>query len=91
MLHRVVGVPAVGTWGTNWFDHYPRMFADFDRVLVIADNDVKEDGSNPGVKHAKKIAATIHHSEIVLPPAGLDASEWVLSVGVEKVREALGV
>lgn len=91
MVHQIVGVPAVGTWGTNWFDHYPRMFADFDRVLVIADNDLKDDGSNPGVKHARKIAATINRAEVVEPPEGLDVSEWIVRDGVAVVRKAMGL
>lgn len=91
IMHRVVGLPAVGTWGTNWLPHYPRMFADFERVLVIADNDVREDGSNPGVKHAKKIAATIQGAQVIEPPPGLDVSEWVQQYGVDVVRKGLGL
>lgn len=86
-----LGVPAVGTPGTNWFDHWPRCFGDFDRVVIVADNDKKEDESNPGVKHAQKIAKSISGAEVVLPPMGLDLSEWIQGHGVEAVRGALDI
>lgn len=85
----IVGVPAVGTWGTNWLDHHPRCFADFENVLIVADNDVKDDGSNPGEKHAKHIQKTIPHSRIVMPPPGEDMNSWILRDGVEAVQYAL--
>ena len=91
MCHRVVGVPAVGAPGTNFAEHWPRCFADHDRVLIVADNDLKDDGSNPGLKHAKSVQQKIPNSTIILPPAGLDLGEWVLRDGVDEVRRALGV
>lgn len=86
-----VGVPSVGTPGTNWMDHWTRCFADFERVLVIADHDVKDDGSSPGVKHAKSVVSKIPGAELVLPPAGLDPDEWVLAAGADAVRERLSL
>lgn len=86
-----VGVPAVGTPGTTWLDHFPRCFADFDRVLIVADNDNKADGSNPGLKHAKHVQSTISRSRIVMPPLGMDLGEWFLSAGADAVREGLGL
>jgi DNA primase len=94
---RVVGVPTVGTWGTNWLDHHPRCFADFARVLVVADHDepkVVKEGEKPvqvGVRQAKKIAATIPHSEVIMPPLGLDLTDWVLQAGADEVRKAMGL
>ena len=86
----VVGVPAVGTPGTQFHAHWPRCFADFERVLIVADNDEKDDGSNPGLKHAKSVQKQIPNSQIIMPPTGMDLGEWVLSEGAEKVRSALG-
>lgn len=85
----VLGIPTVGTWGTNWLDHHPRCFADFEQVLIIADNDVKDDGSNPGLKHAKNIHSTIQRGRIVMPPPGHDLGSWVLSEGREAVLKAV--
>lgn len=84
-------IPAVGTPGVTWLPHWPRCFASFDRVIVVGDNDVKEDGSNPGLKHAKKVQASLPGSELILPPPGLDISEWINEHGAEAVREGLGL
>ena len=86
----VVGVPAVGSPGTTWLEHWSRCFGDFDRVVVIADHDAKEDGSDPGLKHAKKVAGLVH-GELVLPPGGMDLGEWVQQDGPEAVRKAMGL
>ena len=85
------GIPAVGTPGTSWQEHWSRCFADFDRVLVVADHDVREDGSSPGVKHAKAVASKVRGAVLVLPPAGEDPDSWVLRDGVEAVRARCGV
>lgn len=84
-----VGVPGVSTWQGN--PHWARCFSDFDRVLVIADNDVKEDGSNPGMKLAQRIVKDVAGAELVTPPPGLDMTDWLLQDGPESVREALGL
>ena len=86
-----LGIPTVGTWGTNWLDHHPRCFADFEEVIIIADNDIKDDGSNPGLKHAKHVQQSISRSRIVTPPPGMDLGEWVLSAGREAVLKGIGV
>lgn len=91
VCHYMVGVPAVGTPGTQMMTHWPRCFADHQNVLIVADNDEKEDGSNPGVKHAKSVQKQIPHSKIVLPPVGMDLGEWVVAEGADAVRRALTV
>lgn len=85
----VVGVPAVGTPGTTWLDHYARVFVDYPTVLVSADNDLKADGTNPGLKHARKVARALLGARVVEPPAGLDLSEWCLADGPDVVRKAM--
>lgn len=87
----IVGVPAVGTPGTTWLEHFPRCFSDFEHVYVIADNDQHSNGDNPGLKHAKKVAASITGAQIVLPPPGMDVGEWVAAEGPDPVRKAMGV
>lgn len=86
-----LGIPAVGTAAGTWLDHYPRCFADFEEIVIIADHDVKPDGSSPGVKHARKVQGTLSRARIVTPPAGLDLSEWVARDGLEVVHRAIGV
>ena len=87
----MLGVPVVGTWGTNWLPHWPRCFGDFDRVIVVGDNDLKADESNPGRKHAEKVVKTLQNGELVLPPLGVQLDEWLLQEGAEAVREAIGL
>ena len=86
-----LGIPAVGTAAGTWLDHYPRCFADFEEVVIIADHDVKPDGSSPGIKHAKRVQSTISRSRIVVPPAGLDLGEWVAQEGREAVFKGIGL
>lgn len=86
-----LGIPAVGTSAGVWLDHWPRCLADYDRVLVIADNDIKADGSNPGVRHAKKVLATLPQGELVTPPPGIDIDDWIVRDGAEAVRERIGL
>lgn len=85
------GVPALAAPGTTWFEHWSRCFADFERVVIVADNDRRDDGSNPGLKHAKHVQSSIPMSEIALPPLGLDLTDWIKDAGVEKVRTELGL
>lgn len=93
-----LGVPAVGTWGTNWLDHHARCFTDFDRVVVVADHDERievKDGKetiiSAGVKHAKKVQTSISGSEVALPPTKHDLSSWIQEYGVEAVKKELGI
>ena len=83
---RVLEVPCVGTPGTNWMPAWTRCFADFERVLVVCDNDVKDDGTNPGRRHGEKLVKQIPNAEMVLPPAGHDFNSWVLDAGADVVR-----
>ncbi|MGZ3387406.1 MAG: hypothetical protein ACXVB5_21190 [Isosphaeraceae bacterium] len=83
----VLGIPAVSTTAGVWKDYWPRCLADFDRVLVIADND------EAGLKHARgKVLPTLSNAELVIPPGeGNKIYDWVVSAGVETVRKALGI
>jgi hypothetical protein len=87
----VLGMPTAGTPGTTWLDHFSRMFGDFDRVVVVADHDAKEDGSDPGLKHASRVVKDIPGAELVAPPPGLDLTDWLLEYGVDAVGRALGL
>lgn len=84
-----VGVPGVSTWAGN--PHWARCFGDFDRTLVVADHDAKEDGSDPGLKHASRVVKDIAGAELVTPPPGLDLTDWIIECGVDAVAGALGL
>ncbi|MCW2843339.1 MAG: hypothetical protein JWN22_1255 [Nocardioides sp.] len=92
VMSEVVGIPAVGVPGaSHWQEHWSRVFADYETILVIADHDAKEDGSDPGLKHAKKVVSKIAGARLVLPPAGCDLTEWVQRDGVDAVRNGCGL
>lgn len=83
----VLGIPSVGCPGIkNWKPHFPRCFADYEEVLFFADHDEDEDR---GIKHAKRAARETPGGRLVLPPKGLDLTEWVQRDGVEAVKRAI--
>lgn len=92
MTHEV-GIPAVGIPGaSNMQDHWVRCFSDFETVLVIADHDIAKEGKEPpGQRHAQKVAKKIDGARVVLPPPGLDLSDWYMAEGPEAVRKSCGV
>lgn len=90
-VQTILGIPCIGTPGTLWFDHYSRCFTDFDRVLVIADHDAKDDNTDPGRKHADKVTKAIPGAELILPPAKHDPTSWIQEYGIEAVKKELGL
>lgn len=87
VVHNVWGIPAVSTSAGVWLDHWPRTLADFDKVLIIADND------DAGMKHAKdKVLKSLPHGQLVVPPVEFPkVDDWIQSVGADAVREAIGL
>jgi hypothetical protein len=86
----VVGLPSVGVPGIkNWKEHFGRAFSDYEEVLVFADHDSDED---KGIKHARRAVKEIGEgARLMLPPKGLDLTEWVQRDGVGVVRNACGL
>lgn len=82
-----LGVPAVATSAGSWSKHYGRCLADFDRVLVIADND------DAGMKHVKdKVLRDLPRGELRVPPKEHPkVDDWITEVGAETVRKAMGL
>lgn len=93
VMSHEVGIPAVGIPGaSNMQDHWTRVFSDFETVLVIADHDIAKEGKEPpGQRHAQKVAKKIDGARVVLPPPGMDLSDWCMAEGPEAVRKACGV
>jgi len=85
-------IPAVGIPGVAaWKPYYSKLFGGFDRVFILGDNDVKEDGTNPGAEFSRRVASEVINSQIVHLPQGMDVNEYYLANGPESVRELLGV
>ena len=86
----VLGIPAVGVPGVAaWKSHYSKLFYGYDNIFVVGDNDVKEDGSNPGAEFAKRVANEAMNSTIISLPAGMDINDYYLANGVDATRALL--
>jgi len=83
-----VGVPAVGIAGVSqWKQHFPKMFEGFDRVVIFADNDLKEDGRNPGMELAKRIKEDLEKSVVISLPGNKDVNQVFIEDGADWLRE----
>ena len=88
----VLGMPAVGVPGVAaWKPHFTKMFTGYGKVYIIGDNDIKEDGSNPGAEFSRRVAQEVMNSTIVSLPAGLDLNDLYLAKGIEETRRVIGV
>lgn len=86
----MLGIPAVGVPGVQaWKPHFHKLFGGYETVFVVGDNDVKEDGSNPGADFAKRVANEILNSQIVTLPPGMDINDYYLAHGADAARSLL--
>jgi DNA primase len=85
------GVPAVGIPGVAaWKPYYSKLFNGFDIVYVVGDNDVKEDGSNPGMEFSRRVAGEVLNSQIVQLPPGMDITDFYLANGKDLTANLVG-
>ena len=91
IMDAVVGVPAVGIPGVAaWKPFYPKLFNGFDTVYIVGDNDIKEDGSNPGAEFSRRVAGEVTNSQIVQLPPGMDITDFYLANGKEATANLVG-
>lgn len=87
----VLGIPAVGVPGvTAWKPHFPKLFTGYETVYIVGDNDVKEDGTNPGQEFSKRVQSDLNNGSIVTLPAGMDINEYYLANGEDETKKLLG-
>ena len=85
-----LGIPAVGVPGVAaWKPHFPKLFSGYETVYVVGDNDVKEDGSNPGAEFSKRVANEVMNSTIVTLPPNMDINDYYLAHGASATRKLL--
>jgi DNA primase len=85
-----LGIPAVGVPGVAaWKPHFPKLFGGYETVYVVGDNDVKEDGSNPGAEFSKRVANEVMNSTIVTLPPNMDINDYYLAYGASATRKLL--
>jgi len=88
----ILGIPAVGVPGVQaWKSHFTRMFTGYGKVYIIGDNDLKEDGSNPGAEFSRMVAQEVINSTIVSLPAGMDLNDLYLAKCIEETKRTIGV
>jgi DNA primase len=91
IMDAVVGVPAVGVPGVAaWKPFYPKLFNGFDVVYIVGDNDVKEDGTNPGAEFSRRVAGEVANSQIIQLPPGMDITDYYLAHGKESTANLVG-
>jgi DNA primase len=85
------GIPAVGVPGVAaWKPYYQKLFNGFDIVYIVGDNDIKEDGTNPGAEFSRRVASEVSNSQIVTLPPGLDITDFYLTNGKEATANLVG-
>ena len=90
VLSGLAGVPSVGVAGVSqWKPWFPKLFEPYSRILIFADNDVKEDGRNPGQELAKRIKEDLQRAEIIHLPANMDVNDVYLQHGNPWFEERL--
>ena len=88
VMSGIVGVPAIGVAGVSqWKPHFPIMLEGKERVIIFADNDVKEDGRNPGMELAKRIKEDVDRAVIINLPDNKDVNQVYLELGKEWLYE----
>ena len=86
------GCPAVGVPGVAaWKPYYSKLFAGFDTVYIIGDNDIREDkDTNPGAEFARRVASEVINGQIVQLPPSMDITDFYLAEGREPLLNLVG-
>ena len=83
-LSYMVGLPTVGIPGVqHWKEHHARLLDGYSVVRVWADNDAKEDGSNPGMDLARRIRDDLPQTQIVTLGLGEDVNSAFVEKGAD--------
>ena len=91
IISGILGIPAVGVPGVAaWKPYYAKLMTGFDTVYIVGDNDLKEDGTNPGAEFSKRVASEVINSQIVNLPLGMDINEFYLQHGPTELSTLLG-
>lgn len=86
----VLGIPAVGVPGVQaWKPHFAKLLSGYDTVYIVGDNDIKEDGSNPGLEFSKRVQQEVLNGQMVHLPAGMDINDYYLAHGVQATQALL--
>jgi len=86
----MLGIPAVGVPGVQaWKPHFAKLFSGYDTVYIVGDNDVKEDGSNPGADFSKRVHQELLNGTIITLPPNMDINDYYLAYGADATKTLL--
>lgn len=78
----LAGHPACAVAGANaWRPLWRRCFDGIGVVKIVTDNDLKEDGSNPGLDLARRVEDSLSNGVRVSLPAGHDVNSMIMQYG----------
>lgn len=79
-----IGHPAVAVAGVGaWKPYFARCFDGISRVIVVTDNDDKENGTNPGQELARKLVDVLPNAIRVSLPLGHDVNSSITTYGAQ--------
>ena len=91
ILSGLCGIPAVGVPGVAaWKPYFAKLLGGYDSIFIIGDNDVKEDGTNPGADFARRVASEVLNGTIVSLPPSMDINDFYLANGTKGIKKLLG-
>lgn len=86
VLDQQCGVPAVGCPGVAvWQDHFPRLFAGYDRVFIFTD------GDGPGREFGARVSQDLDNAFVIKLPDGQDVNDIYQSEGPEGLLKRAGL
>jgi len=87
----ILNIPAVGVPGVQaWKPHFNKLFTGYDTVYIVGDNDIKDDGTNPGAEFSRRVSQEVMNSRIVSLPASMDINDYYLAHGKEESLKLFG-
>jgi DNA primase len=87
-----LGIPAVGVPGVaNWKPHFARLLEGYRRVLIVADNDLRPDGTNPGMELAKRLTQDVLNTRVVVFDEGQDLTDFYVAHGKQATLARMGL
>ena len=86
----LAGYPAVAVAGVNaWKPHFSRCFDGIGRVVIATDNDIKEDGSNPGQELARRLSDAMPQAFRVSLPPDSDINSIITDQGAQALTKLI--
>ena len=84
----LAGHPAVAVAGVNaWKPYFSRCFDGIGTVVIATDNDIKEDGSNPGQDLARRLQDAIPQAIRVSLPPNSDVNSIIMEQGAQALTD----